>query len=155
MRAQEIRTWLAANIASRLSIAPSKIDFDSPFELLGLDSGKAVAISGDLEQLLGKRLSPTLAFEYPNINALAAYLAGDEGRAQPDEEKPEALAGPEQGIAIVGIGCRFPGACGPEEFWELLRNGRDAISEVTGDRWKASSFYDPDPTKPGKATSRW
>jgi acyl transferase domain-containing protein/acyl carrier protein len=155
MRAQEIRAWLAENIGSRLGIARSDLDCEAPFELLGLDSAKAVAISGELEQLLDRRLSPTLAYEYPNINALAAYLAGDEAGAQPDEEKPGTGAGLEQAIAIVGIGCRFPGACGPEEFWELLRDGRDAISEVPGDRWNASAFYDPDPTKPGKAASRW
>ncbi|MCY7285254.1 MAG: hypothetical protein LH679_17865, partial [Cyanobacteria bacterium CAN_BIN43] len=38
-------------------------------------------------------------------------------------------------IAIIGIGCRFPGANNPEAFWQLLRNGVDAITEVPSDRW--------------------
>ena len=58
-------------------------------------------------------------------------------------------------IAIVGIGCRFPGAHDPEAFWQLLRNGVDAISEVPRDRWDIDRFYDPDPTQPNKTNQRW
>ncbi|GAB4152097.1 MAG: hypothetical protein Fur0021_16560 [Candidatus Promineifilaceae bacterium] len=57
-------------------------------------------------------------------------------------------------IAIVGIGCRFPSANGPQAFWELLRNGVDAISETPSGRWSAS-FYDEDPAAPGKMNTRW
>ncbi|MCP4702829.1 MAG: SDR family NAD(P)-dependent oxidoreductase [Gammaproteobacteria bacterium] len=59
-------------------------------------------------------------------------------------------------IAIIGIGCRFPGgANSPEDFWELLVNGIDAISEVPADRWNLKHFYDPDPQKPGSTYTRW
>jgi myxalamid-type polyketide synthase MxaB len=58
-------------------------------------------------------------------------------------------------IAIVGIGCRFPGAENPQAFWQLLREGRDAITEVPKSRWDVDKYYDPDPTKQGKANTRW
>ncbi|MCY7285478.1 MAG: polyketide synthase, partial [Cyanobacteria bacterium CAN_BIN43] len=58
-------------------------------------------------------------------------------------------------IAIIGIGCRFPGANNPEAFWQLLRNGVDAITEVPSDRWDNARFYDPDPTQPNKTNQRW
>jgi malonyl CoA-acyl carrier protein transacylase len=58
-------------------------------------------------------------------------------------------------IAIIGIGCRFPKARDPESFWQLLRNGIDAITEVPKDRWDVNSFYDPEPGKPGKMSTRW
>src|ERR1700730_10447666 len=59
-------------------------------------------------------------------------------------------------IAVVGIGCRFPGnVTGPESFWELLVNGDDAITEVPADRWDVDAFYDPDPSAPGRMTTRW
>ncbi|HBL10886.1 MAG TPA: short-chain dehydrogenase [Cyanobacteria bacterium UBA11162] len=58
-------------------------------------------------------------------------------------------------IAIIGIGCRLPGAKDPESFWQLLRNGVDAITEVPKDRWDIDAFYDPEPGKPGKMSSRW
>jgi acyl transferase domain-containing protein/acyl carrier protein len=54
-------------------------------------------------------------------------------------------------IAIIGVGCRFPGgATGPDAFWDLLRDGRDAIGEMPADRWDLDAFYDADPDAPGK-----
>src|SRR5260370_29052131 len=53
-------------------------------------------------------------------------------------------------IAVIGIGCRFPGrADSPEAFWDLLREGVDAVSEVPSNRWD-QTFYDPDPDTPGR-----
>ena len=53
-------------------------------------------------------------------------------------------------IAIIGMSCRFPGANSPEAFWELLRDGVDAIAEVPKARWDMDAYYDPDPNAPGK-----
>ncbi len=59
-------------------------------------------------------------------------------------------------IAIIGIGCRFPGDVdGPESFWKLLLDGGDAITEVPPDRWDASALYNPDSEVPGKMSTRW
>ncbi|MBF8276355.1 MAG: beta-ketoacyl synthase [Candidatus Brocadiaceae bacterium] len=59
-------------------------------------------------------------------------------------------------IAIVGMGCRFPGgADNPETFWRLLRDGRDAISEVPANRWDINAYYDPNPDAPGKMYTRY
>lgn len=57
-------------------------------------------------------------------------------------------------IAIVGLGCRFPGAIDPGAFWQLLQNGVDAIREVPADRWNVEDLYDPDPEAPGKMYTR-
>lgn len=54
-------------------------------------------------------------------------------------------------IAVIGMGCRFPGgADNPEKYWELLSNGVDAVSKVPPGRWNAEDYYDPDPEAPGK-----
>ncbi len=54
-------------------------------------------------------------------------------------------------IAIVGMGCRFPGqANSPQEFWQLLQKGTDAIGEIPSNRWDMDHYYDPDPQVPGK-----
>lgn len=54
-------------------------------------------------------------------------------------------------IAIIGMGCRFPGgADDPEAFWQLLHNGVDAITEIPPQRWDMDFFYDPDPNIAGK-----
>src|ERR1700680_4376193 len=59
-------------------------------------------------------------------------------------------------IAIVGIGCRFPGGChSPEGFWAMMCDGKDAIGEVPPDRWNVEAYYDPVPGKPGKSISKW
>ncbi|MCC5610267.1 acyltransferase domain-containing protein [Nostoc sp. CHAB 5834] len=58
-------------------------------------------------------------------------------------------------IAIVGIGCRFPGASSPEAFWDLLHHGIDAISEVPIERWDIDKLYDPEPATPGKMSTRY
>ena len=57
-------------------------------------------------------------------------------------------------FAIVGYAARFPGAPDADEFWEVLREGRDAISEVPKDRWYVDEFFDPDPGAPGKVVTR-
>ncbi len=59
-------------------------------------------------------------------------------------------------IAIVGMGCRFPGGGnGPDAFWNLLANGVDAIGEVPADRWDLRRYFDPDPDTPGKMCTRY
>jgi acyl transferase domain-containing protein len=58
-------------------------------------------------------------------------------------------------IAIVGMGCRFPGgADSPASFWRLLAEGFDGISDITPDRWNSSEYFDPDLDKPGKTCAR-
>ncbi|WP_239004023.1 type I polyketide synthase [Nocardia panacis] len=65
------------------------------------------------------------------------------------------LAETHEDIAIVGMSCRFPGADGIDEYWELLRDGVDAITEVPSDRWDIDAIYDPDPDAPGKLYTRY
>jgi len=58
-------------------------------------------------------------------------------------------------LAIVGIGCRFPGGINdPQAFWDMLCRGKDAISEVPPDRWDLKAYYDADREKPGKVYTR-
>lgn len=57
-------------------------------------------------------------------------------------------------IAVIGMGCRVPGADSLDEFWELLINGVDAIREVPDDRWDIDSYYDADFNAPGKISTR-
>ena len=61
---------------------------------------------------------------------------------------------PAMGFAIVGYAARFPGAADAAAFWDVLREGRDAISEVPEDRWDVDEFFDPDPDTPGKVATR-
>src|SRR5437763_1192601 len=57
-------------------------------------------------------------------------------------------------FAIVGYAARFPGAADADGFWDVLLEGRDAVSDVPKDRWNADDFYDPEPGVPGKIVTR-
>ncbi|RPF40441.1 acyl transferase domain-containing protein [Streptomyces sp. Ag109_G2-6] len=60
-----------------------------------------------------------------------------------------------EGIAIIGMGCRFPGgANSPDALWRLLESGTDAITEVPPTRWDQAAYYDPDPDAPGRMYAR-
>ena len=65
------------------------------------------------------------------------------------------LTNPRDPIAIIGIGCRFPGkANSPEGFWKLMLNGVDAVTEIPADRWDIHTYYHPNPIQPGKIYTR-
>src|SRR5258706_4100353 len=111
--ADEIAVWMVARVCEELQINPADLELREPFSSYGISSKSAVIISGDLMDWLGRDLSPILLYEYPTVDALARYLA------QPPTSQPEpAAAAREEGqrrepVAIVGIGCRLPGAHGP------------------------------------------
>jgi acyl transferase domain-containing protein/acyl carrier protein len=154
-RADVIEQWLVAWLSSLLGVEAREIDVREPFASYGMGSTEAVALSGELAEWLGRKVSADLAYEYPTIETLARHLTGspegslsanglDAGREM--ESEP---------IAIIGIGCRFPGSNGPQAFWQSLRDGVDAITEVPADRFSLSDLYDPDPSTPGKVNTRW
>ncbi len=59
-------------------------------------------------------------------------------------------------LAVIGLGCRYPGGVNsPESYWQLLRDGVDAVTEIPPDRFDINAYYDPDHTAPGKVTTRW
>ncbi|MFY0539576.1 beta-ketoacyl synthase N-terminal-like domain-containing protein [Nannocystis pusilla] len=64
------------------------------------------------------------------------------------------MATPLEPVAVVGIGCRFPGAADPAAYWSLLRAGRHAIVDVPPSRWDAAALYDADPQRPGRTLCR-
>ena len=154
--AQIIQAWLVSKIAQKLQVNPHNLDIREPLAHYGLDSVAAVSLSGDLENWLGRRLSPTLVYDYPSIEALARYLAKESKTSAPTSKAGAEQRYETEPIAIIGIGCRFPGlAPDPESFWQLLRNGVDAITEVPANRWDINNFYDPNPGIPGKMNTRW
>lgn len=135
--------WLIEQIARHAKLSAQHIDIHAPFEAYGLDSLAAVSISGEMERWLGCRLSPTLIYDYPSIETLANYIASESSMAAGDWKEQEALSEP---IAVIGIGCRFPGASDPEQFWQLLSSGTHAISEASPERLAIYTQYDPEGT---------
>ena len=125
--AKAIEAWLIEQLASRLGVANSAIDVKQPFARYGLDSVSAVNLSENLGQWLGRSLEPTLAYDYPNVELLARHLADHSAAAG---SAPSIGAEPAEPLAIVGLGCRFPGADSPKAFWKLLREGVEAVGPL-------------------------
>ena len=151
---KRIETWIAVQLSESLGIPAKEIDVRQPFISFGLDSAQAVGLSGDLEDFLDRSLSPTLIWDYPTIESLARYLSEEDiefPSAASTKTKPSLEYEP---IAVIGMGSRFPGANNTEEFWQLLKNGVDGISEVPADRWDADAYYDSDPAVPGKMITK-
>ncbi|MFI1370054.1 SDR family NAD(P)-dependent oxidoreductase [Streptomyces griseochromogenes] len=152
-----VRTHVAAVLGhtSLDAIEPTRAFTD-----LGFDSLTAVELRNRLSTATGLRLPATLVFDYPNPFALAVYLRdrvmGDEAPAVSVPRVPSATTAVDEPIAIVGLACRYPGEVNnPDDFWELLATGTDAVSGFPDDRgWDAEGLYDPDPDHAGTIYTR-
>ncbi len=136
-----IADWLRTRIAERLNVAAATIDVNGSFAGFGLGSIQTVGLTGELESWLERPLSSTLPYDYPTIIALSKYLAGEHVDSAVTLNYPLASnsEAPEP-IAIIGIGCRFPGAADLDAFWRLLREGTDAITALPPVVWSWRTY---------------
>jgi epothilone polyketide synthase D len=148
--------------------------FEIGFDSLGVQEFKQA-----LESDIGVELSNTLAFDYPNLQAIATHMVDDVlvdalGKfsdassvaavtvAAPAAVVPKAVTSAvrsaltNEPIAVIGIGTRFPGDCSsPEAFWSMLQEGRDCISVGPVGRWNVDDYFDADQDAAGKTYSKW
>jgi 3-oxoacyl-(acyl-carrier-protein) synthase/pyruvate/2-oxoglutarate dehydrogenase complex dihydrolipoamide acyltransferase (E2) component/acyl carrier protein len=149
---------------------PETLDPRRPLRAYGLTSLVAVEVARCLEEDLGLPLPVTLVWNHPTLDAIVRHVteqmnvaAGEEKhgsttttadtRRRVTRAAPSVATGREP-IAIVGLGCRFPGADGPAAFWRLMAEGRDAIRDVPRERWDIDTVYDPTPGARGRMITR-
>lgn len=154
-----IQSWLREKVGDLLGLEVEQIEVEMPFSEYGLVSADAVGLSGELAELVGRPLEPTIVYDYPTIAQLARYLAQPEmvaERADAAMELGDSTGGTEEAIAIIGMACRFPGgSTTPEAFWQLLSQGKNATGEIPARRWASEEYYDPAPDVPGKMYTRY
>ncbi|AWN25829.1 type I polyketide synthase [Streptomyces sp. NEAU-S7GS2] len=155
---------LAALRRVRPDDAPRTLAPDRPFTDLGFDSLTAADLHVRLVAATGLPLPVTVAFDHPTPVRLArevrtGLLGADGGEGEESASGPPGRAGvadEADPIAIVGIGCRYPGGIGsPEQLWRLVAEGGEVVAGLPEDRgWDPETLYDPDPDAPGKTYAR-
>ncbi|MGW2113498.1 beta-ketoacyl synthase N-terminal-like domain-containing protein, partial [Streptomyces sp. NPDC001948] len=158
-RERLLRELVRTNMALVLGhVTPHLIDLDKSFKELGFDSLSAVEFAKRLGTMAGLSLPTSLIYDYPSPEALAQHLGTQllDGEAAVQEPTVAALVAPDEPIAIIGMACRYPGGVAtPEALWELVSDGRDAITGLPENRgWDLDGLYDPVPGLPGKTYAR-
>ena len=136
----EMRQWLRNWVGKAVGQSPDAIDESVPMVELGLSSRDAVAMAADIEDMTGVTLSVAVAFQHPTIESLATRIVEGEPERPDDgiDTVDWSRLGPAErvDIAIVGLATRLPGDMNtPDETWQALLEGRDAITDLPEGRW--------------------
>ncbi|MEU4489859.1 beta-ketoacyl synthase N-terminal-like domain-containing protein [Streptomyces purpurascens] len=153
--------WLADVVARTTRTERSLLRPDTRLVDLGVDSLLMAELVRDLEAALGDVVDPSLLQEHPTLARLAAALTA-EGVPAPATGPAASAAsvrtpapdGAPMRIAVIGMGCRLPGAADPGQLWQALLAGQDMVGDVPADRWDTTALYRPE-GGPGFSQSRW
>nr|WP_206337377.1 type I polyketide synthase [Streptomyces sp. Z26] len=135
------------------------VDAEHTFRELGMDSTLAVQVRQRLSRATGLSLADTIVYDHPNPSRLAEWLCvlavGDTTAGSVAPVTATAVDADDP-IVIVGTACHYPGGVdSPEELWQLVDKGTDAIRPFPDDRgWDLDALYDPEPGVRGKTYAR-
>ncbi|WP_406281201.1 SDR family NAD(P)-dependent oxidoreductase [Nocardia sp. NBC_00881] len=129
---------------------------DLPFTAFGFDSLSGQQLRNRLVTATGVELPTTLIFDYPTPTAVSRLVRSQLEGVDLDVRRVVRRTSSDEPIAIVGIGCRFPGGVeSGEDLWDLVAAGRDVIGPFPSDRgWDLERLFDPDPDRPGTVYTR-
>ncbi|MFE9664880.1 SDR family NAD(P)-dependent oxidoreductase, partial [Streptomyces sp. NPDC005955] len=159
-REQVALELVLAQVAGVLGHASStSIDPGRAFNELGFDSLSAVELRNRLTQSTGVRLPATLVFDHPSPASVARLLISQivvDAAIVRSRTTRSRRVDTDEPLAIVGMSCKFPnGVSSPDELWELVASGGDAMGPFPADRgWDLERLYDPDPDQAGTVYTR-
>ena len=165
-RVRALRQLVLGTAAAVLGHASAgSVQSDLTFRELGFESLTAVDFRNQLAEATGLRLRASLVFDHPTPDDLVRRLLGellgeqaDRGKAHAGDgaARPSVSPADSEPVAIIGMGCRFPGGVhSPEALWQLVEAQTAATSAFPADRgWDLDNLYDPDPDQAGKVYSR-
>ncbi|WP_326668749.1 SDR family NAD(P)-dependent oxidoreductase [Streptomyces sp. NBC_01257] len=152
-RLRALLDLVRAQVASVLGHgSAADVEPDRAFTEIGFDSLTAMELRNQLASATGLRLPATLVFDHPNARAVAGHLdtllAGGSTAAVASAAATPADDDP---VVIVSMACRYPGGVrSPEDLWQLVDDGVDAITEFPRNRgWDLERLYDPESTRTG------
>lgn len=170
-------SWLADWFSKELKISRDRVDGTTNFAEYGVDSILLADLAQAIEKRIGSPLDPSQLLELSNLDSLSEYLAshwatefGEVSASGPTNLGETSASGPPvelrpastdrvrqltsgREIAVIGIGCHFPGAYNASDFWENLIAGVNSIREVPASRWDHRLLYGNG--EAGKLTSKW
>ncbi len=134
---------------------PGPVDLTRPFTDLGFDSAMTVELVARLSAALGRELQPSLLYRLPDPRR-ADRAPRPSRPTRSTRHRPRPRPAQDEPIAVIAMGCRYPGGVrSPEDLWDLVDEGRDAISEFPVNRgWDLIDLYDPEPGKAGRTYTR-
>ncbi|MFM9033441.1 MAG: beta-ketoacyl synthase N-terminal-like domain-containing protein, partial [Mycobacterium sp.] len=153
-----LRDWLVDYLVNTVGLSPAEIDCDAMLNDLAVGSADAVVLTGELSELLDRAVSPVDFWQYPTVNMLAKYLTGGDVEPLWVPETPGSarVPGEREPIAVIGIGCRFPGGVsGPDALWDFMVDQRSGVGEVPADRWEVFEGGPAQESAALAATTRW
>ena len=181
----ETQNYLKDVLAAELEVHVDELDSETRFEEYGIDSLLIHHFNHRMEQDIGS-LPKTLLFEYENVKELTEYMVdqhtdelirflglntNEDNTVFPTDSVENAgnqlgvnhapISSPseikDEDIAIIGVSGRYPKARTLDEFWQVLREGQDTVTEVPAVRWRWQDHFDADPNQSthGKSYSKW
>ncbi len=154
----KLQRWFVDYLVTNVGCSPDEVDLDLSLNDLGVGSRDAVVLSGELAELVGRPVSPVEFWQYPSVNSLISFLMTPEAPSSAADTvvDPGQRGALDDRIAVVGLGCRFPGdISGPEALWRFLSEGGSAIGEVPPERWASFDDGSAEMSAALSGTTRW
>jgi acyl transferase domain-containing protein/NAD(P)-dependent dehydrogenase (short-subunit alcohol dehydrogenase family)/acyl carrier protein len=162
----DIKSYLINLLAEYLHCSPDKINLSVPFSSLGIESLATVKLVRVLEEHLGVELPSTLFLDYPNLQSLLKVLMTKYQPHQREYKKEvaygnyannsrELTACCNNDIAIVGIALSLKSADNMDQYWEILANGIDTVTEIPIQRWDVFKYAKVDDLKSSNIYCKW